>query len=187
MCYLVGSGIVHIMGHVQELIIWRGNDMGKFLICAIVCFVMVMSHTTGFAGMAQITDANVGVLFTIPHNEPVINDKVARYRLDHNIGVKLFNFVKINYKGDLWAVNTWRTPEVVGHGFPDAWRGSDWTVEGWRYDYLVTAYMPVTSSGRLNVGVEHNKYWWITPDATGGHASNYWWQVGIKYIFIGDK
>ena len=86
---------------------------------------------------AQALDYDLGLdynlTFVPPHNEPIVGSKVARYRIQATPKLELGKYFRYEIDVTAWGVNDWRTSEVVGHGFPEAWEGSDWSVDEWRF------------------------------------------------------
>lgn len=115
------------------------------------------------------------VSFAPPHNEPVIGNKVARYRVElaPTLTYKGFEY---QVKGTAWGVNTWRRPADVGH-FPDSWSHSDWTVDEWRYSVTQTATYWM---GDVGLFAEH--YQPFGESDWGGHGleDNYYLLMGVK-------
>ena len=97
---------------------------------------------------AQALDYDLGLKYNLtfvpPHNEPIVGSLVARYRAEITPTLQLGKYVHYELDLTTWGVNKWRTSEVVGHGFPEAWEGSDWSVDEWR----------VSTTHRLILGAE---------------------------------
>lgn len=113
--------------------------------------------------------------FAPPHNEPVVGDRVARYRLHIEPGIE-FKFLRYRLAINAWGVNHWRTSDTVGHGFPEAWEGSDWSVEEWRTS---TTHRLELGPGWLHFFTEY--YLPLDRKSWGGHGmeTNYYWLTGV--------
>jgi hypothetical protein len=114
----------------------------------------------------------VGASFVPPHNEPVIEDEVARYKIEMDGSVRFWKRVTADLNVIAWGVQTWRTGDQVGHGFPDAWRGSDWGVKKVYMDY--TGKVGVDVYGPVQAFVEHR----VRPYHL---SSNNYWLFGFRY------
>jgi len=162
--------------------------MKRFFVVLLVLMGFGLS-TARASELLSIHKIEVQSFFTIPHNEPVVDDKVARYRLTGKIEVDLWRF-RGEYEGVLWGLNTWRTPDQVGHGFPDAWKGSDWNIERFKYYQNTAAMFDITGKKNLWIRLEGSQFWY--PDLPTGriagyeNSSNYWWQFGFRWTIVGD-
>jgi hypothetical protein len=112
----------------------------------------------------------VSTAFAIPHNEPVIGEYVARYKAELDASVRFLSRITFDANAKAWGLQEWRTPEVVGHGFPDAWQGSDWSIETVRMDYNFKAGVDIY--GPLQAYVEHHPR---------SDVSSYYWLTGFRY------
>jgi len=112
--------------------------------------------------------------FVPPHNEPVVGNKVARYRT--TIGAELTQgWFYLNPELTFWHVNTW-TP--ANTHVTSSWEHDDWSIEGTR----------PTLDLNLEIGPEtmphlYSEYFaplgnWSQRGA--GSFSSYWWIIGIK-------
>ena len=70
----------------------------------------------------------------------------------------------------MWGCNKWRTPDQVGHGIPDAWKGSDWSVQEWRWD--------ARFEGSIEVAPHTDLFTEYKIDGTVG--KHYYWLTGIR-------
>jgi hypothetical protein len=149
----------------------------------------ILSSSALAGDLLSIHKIETQAFFTIPHNEPVVDDKVARYRLTGRIEVDLWRF-RGEYEGILWGLNTWKTPDQVGHGFPDAWRGSDWNIERFKFYQNSALMFDITGEKNLWVRAEASQFWY--PDLPQGrltgyeNSSNYWLQLGIRWTIVSD-
>lgn len=109
-----------------------------------------------------------------PHNEPVIGDKVARYRLQLHPEYATTYF-RVSPEINVWGVNTWQPSDVVGHGW-EAWQNSDWSVEEFRTSVTTRAEIGPKA---LHFYTEY--YWPIDRKSWGGHGleRHYYWLVGV--------
>jgi hypothetical protein len=106
--------------------------------------------------------------FAPPHNEPVIGDLVARYRLRT---VMHAHWQRLSFLGEvnLWGCQKWRTPDQVGHGIPDAWEGSDWSVQEVRWDanyevaFTLAQHVDLFTEYKWTQEYKgHDSYYWLT-------------------------
>lgn len=141
-----------------------------------VAFVLfgVCSKAHGF----DVTRFEVSAAFTPPHNEPIVGNKVARYKVEGDAGLRLWRFT-LDGNAKVWFLQDWRTPEVVGHGIPDAWRGSDWGFDAARLDY--NAKLGFDLVGGWQAFVEHNKWSHLAGIPPSVHANEYYWMTGFRY------
>lgn len=118
----------------------------------------------------HIDQLAVDLTFVPPHNEPVIYDLVARYRIRP---VFEWSWWRIRSRSELnlWGCNKWRTPDEVGHGIPDAWEGSDWSVQKWRWD--------ARFEGAIEVAPHCDIYTEYKIDGTVG--KHYYWLTGVRF------
>jgi hypothetical protein len=148
--------------------------MRKFLfLTALMLFAVVPAMAMDLERM------EVSAAFAPPHNEPVVQDMVARYKVEADGGIRFWKRVTFDANLKAWFLQGWRTPDAVGHGFPDAWRGSDWNAERVRIDYNLKLGVDVYKS--VQVFVEHNKYGYLTTAAPSAHASEYYWMTGLRW------
>lgn len=120
----------------------------------------------------------VTATFAPPHNEPVAGDRVARYRAELEPALHL-KWLDVEGKLSAWGVQKWRPSSVVGNGFPEAWRGSDWDVEAWRFSYTARATAWVWPQ-RLGLFAEHYKP--INRHSWGGRGMerHYYLLTGVR-------
>lgn len=160
----------------------------KKMIVLLICGLCLFPVKTIAQGLS-IHKIETQAFFTIPHNEPVVDASVARYRLTGKIELDYWRF-RGEYEGVLWGLNTWRTPDQVGHGFPAAWRGSDWNIEKFKYYQNMALMLALTEKKNLWVRLEGSSFWY--PDEPSGripgyeNSSNYWWQLGVRWTIVGD-
>ena len=126
----------------------------------------------------------VSAMFTPPHNEPVVNDQVARYKIEGDGSIRFLKRVTFDGNVKAWFLQDWRTGEVVGHGFPDAWRGSDWAFERVRLDYNLKLGVDIV--GPWQAIVEHNKWAYVSESAPA-RVSDYYWMAGFRLRFQPQK
>lgn len=116
----------------------------------------------------QLDQVAIDATFAPPHNEPVIGDLVARYRVRT---VAEAHWQRLSFLGEvnLWGCQKWRTPDQVGHGIPDAWEGSDWDISEWRFDANYEVAFEVVKHVDLFTEYKweqeyrgHNSYYWLT-------------------------
>jgi len=148
--------------------------------CIIVAAFLVLFCTSRKSHGADLTRLEVGMTFAPPHNEPVVGEHVARYKIEGDAGIRIW---KINVDGNakVWFLNPWDSPDVVGHGFPTAWRNSRWGAESIRLDWTVKAGIDVAP--RLQTYIEHNKWGYLSGTLPSSHVSEYYWLAGIRYRY----
>ena len=131
------------------------------------------------AGAVDLERFEIGAAFTIPHNEPIVQDMVARYKVEADGSIRFWKRFTVDANAKVWFLQDWRTPETVGHGFPDAWKGSDWNFEQARFDYNLVLGIDVWRS--LQVFIESNKWDYLSEARPTSHVSEYYNMVGIKW------
>jgi len=129
----------------------------------------------------KVEKLEASTMFTPPHNEPIVQDMVARYKAELDTSVRFLKRMTLDVNTKIWFLQSWRTPDVIGHGFPDAWHGSDWNFERARLDYNLKLGMDVY--GPWQVVVEHNKWGYLTEAQPASHANEYYWMAGIRYRY----
>ena len=109
-----------------------------------------------------------------PHNEPVVGNKVARYRLQVKPSVE-FKYFRYSLQVDAWGVNKWQPSSVVGH-WPDSISGSDWSVEEWR---VATTHRAEVGPYKVHAYIEY--YMPLDRHNWGGHGMerHYYTLIGI--------
>ena len=116
----------------------------------------------------QLDQVAMDATFAPPHNEPVIGDLVARYRLRT---VMQAHWQRLSFLGEvnLWGCQKWRIPDKVGHGIPDAWEGSDWSVQEVRWDanyevaFALAKHVDLFTEYKWEQEYRgHNSYYWLT-------------------------
>ena len=132
------------------------------IVCAVVPLTVLAIEIPSLDQIA------IDATFAPPHNEPVIGDKVARYRM-RTVTQAHWWRMSVLAEVNLWGCNKWRTPDKVGHGIPDAWEGSDWSIEEVRWDANYEAALAL--SRHFDVFTEykwtqeyrgHDSYYWLT-------------------------
>lgn len=119
-----------------------------------------------------VTDLSLGAGFYSPHGEQVVGDKVGRYRLDLQ-GEAEQDRLTMGARLYLFGVNTWQKPHIVGHGF-DAWDGSDWAVEDWRWEVQFRAGWKMTD--RASLFYEH----WRQEEFQGHQSYSDLWGLRLR-------
>jgi len=148
-----------------------------FVICSIG---IVSPHAADLGKYVHLNRLDFAVAFAPPHNEPIVGDKVARYKLEGNGGL-LIGPVTFDVNAELWGLNQWDSPNAVGHGFPDAWRNSRWGVETARLDWTMTLGYYLTK--KTQAYIEHNRWDYVGGAIPSSHISEYYWMVGLRYIY----
>ncbi len=142
---------------------------------AFILLLLIPSAALASSWLTEHTGVRYNLTLSPPHNEPVVGDKVARYRLQIKPSVQ-FKYLRNEVQIDLWGCQTWRTPSQVGHGIPDAWQNSDWDIETVRVG--ITERMEIGPQ-RLHGFTEY--YIPVDRRAWGGHGMerHYYWLIGI--------
>ena len=113
--------------------------------------------------------------FFQPHGEAVVGAYVARYQGKIKPEIEFDNF-RLSSELTAWGLQTWQPSSVVGHGVPDAWENSDWTVEEWRYSSLTRVEV---GPDKIFVFIENympfDRHQW----KGHGHLDNYYWLGGV--------
>jgi hypothetical protein len=132
--------------------------------------ILLLMPSLVFAGPTLEWNAT----FVPPHHEPVVGDKVARYRLQVIPGYEM-EYFRISLQLDAWGVQTWQPSSVVGHNW-QAYENSDWSVEEWR---LGTTTRAEAGPDKLHFYTEY--YMPIDRKTWGGHGMerHYYWLVGF--------
>ena len=141
-----------------------------------VVLALLLSASTAMALDLERFEASAA--FAPPHNEPVVNDQVARYKVEGDGSIRFWKRMTFDANLKFWFLQDWRTGEVVGHGFPDAWRGSDWNFERVRMDYNLKLGIDIV--GPFQAFVEHNK-WAYVSESKPSNISDYYWITGIRW------
>lgn len=131
------------------------------------------------AESASLEKLEISAAFTPPHNEPIVQDMVARYKVEGDGGILFWNRFTIDGNIKVWFLQDWRTSEVVGHGFPEAWKGSDWNFKRARIDYNLKLGMDVYKY--IQIFIEHNKWDYLTEAKPSTQVSEYYWMTGIRW------
>jgi len=147
------------------------------LLCALLAIGGDVALAEGYG--PQLESFEAGVAFTPPHNEPIVQDMVARYKIEADGSVRILKRITFDANVRFWFLQGWRTPDAVGHGFPDAWRGSDWNFERVRAD--LNLKLGVDVCGPVQAYVEHGKYNYVTASMPTSHISEYSWMAGLRY------
>lgn len=111
--------------------------------------------------------------FVPPHNEPVLWDMVARYRLQLNPQVK-FEYLDIRPQLNVWGVNTWIAPNKQ---LSTSWFHDDWSIEEVRYTYKVKAFIG-PESWKIRPYTEY--YDAINGGKGATSFGSYWWLIGVS-------
>ena len=109
------------------------------LVLVVACILGVIFLSCPRPGFgADLTRLEVGMAFAPPHNEPVVGEHVARYKIEGDAGIRIWR-IDVDGNAKVWFLNRWDPPDVVGHGFPTAWENSRWGAESIRLDWTVKA------------------------------------------------
>lgn len=148
------------------------------LVCVLSLLIVVPVGAADVDYFPRVERLEVSAAFTPPHNEPVVQDMVARYKLEGDGSIRFWKRVTLDANLKIWFLQDWRTPQAVGHGFPDAWKGSDWNFERARMDYNLKLGVDIV--GPIQAFVEHNKWNYLT-EARPAKESDYYWMTGFRY------
>lgn len=125
----------------------------------------------------RLEDFVVSAQFAPPHNEPVVGDRVARYRSE---ATAVLRWGKLEWQPKLtaWGVQKWQPTDIVGHG-NDAWRNSDFGIETIRWSHTQTVKYHMTDSFALS----SEYYMPLYRDTWGGHGleRHYYWLAGFEW------
>lgn len=154
----------------------------------IAAFLVLLLPATAAAGWFdswdkgwRLNSAVAELTFAPPHNEPVLPGSryVARYRatLDLDVSWRIFGF---DVQENFWGLNEWRPPNEVGHGFPDAWEGSDFRLQGVRVQSILRSTVDLYTTGDTTIQFlwEHQE-WSEWKD----ERKDYWNLVGFRLKF----
>ncbi|MEZ4599175.1 MAG: hypothetical protein R2940_05245 [Syntrophotaleaceae bacterium] len=137
--------------------------------------ILLASCLSAYGGwFTDHTNLEYNITFAPPHNEPVVGDRVARYRVQLRPSVE-FKYFRYNLKIDAWACNTWQSNDVIGNG-GDAWDNSDYSIEKWRIGFTHRA-----EAGPKIIHLFTEYYVPYDNDSWGGHGMerHYYWLVGF--------
>ena len=118
-------------------------------------------------------DLTYSAAFVPPHNEPVIGNKVARYRA--TVGADLHNDrLRVQPELLVWGVNTWQSG---GSQKSSSWFDDDWSIEDVR-----PAFNLELDFGPENLHLYSEYYTPIGDWSRKGAGSfeSYWWLVGVR-------
>ena len=152
---------------------------GMLLLGLLVCTAPAAAEPfTPAAAAPKLEQLEISATFAPPHNEPVVGDRVARYRLQAELDLRWWR-LQWQPKVTAWGVNRWRPTDVVGHGIPQAWENSDWSVEKWRISHTQSLSLWLTDA--LALTTEY--YMPVDRKSWGGHGleRHYYWLVGAKW------
>lgn len=107
------------------------------LLVFVICFISIIGTVVNSHALQPHFSLQWNATFAPPHNEPIIGNRVARYRLQVEPTVK-FGWLRYRLMINAWGVNRWQQGCVVGDGM-SAWENSDWSVERWRFSFLQRA------------------------------------------------
>jgi hypothetical protein len=143
---------------------------------AIVLLLALSLAASAFAAPV-LDDFYLTAEFAPPHNEPVVGDRVARYRSEAHLVMRWGN-LEWHPKLTAWGVQKWRPSDIVGHG-EDAWRNSDFSVETVRWSHTQTLKYRMSES--LAATTEY--YMPLYRDTWGGHGleRHYYWLIGLEW------
>jgi len=114
--------------------------------------------------------------FAPPHNEPVVGNRVARYRISATPKFDT-KYLTTELQIDAWGVQRWRPTSVIGNG-KEAWENSDWGVEEWRVGFTNRVWVWPFETRKIGIFTEHyfpqRKNW-----GRHGMETNYYWLVGF--------
>jgi len=122
-------------------------------------------------------NVNWNFTFAPPHHEPVVGNRVARYRLyvEPEIHTKYADFSLIS---QTWFRQKWQPSVLVGHGI-EAWKNSDWGFDDTKTSVTFRTIMSPFEDKRVGLFVEY--YMPLSRTTWGGHGmeTNYYLLVGV--------
>lgn len=140
----------------------RGTPEFMDVFATVAGWAIVATLLMPFQAKAADYHLSYSATFAPPHNEPVVGNMVARYRLQLEPSVE-WEWLRYKLTATAWGCNEWRSDP--GNGFPDAWEGSDWSVTEWRYSLTHRA---TVGPKRLGLFVEN--YMPLNRNSWGGHG-----------------
>lgn len=137
-------------------------------------FSTIQAHALEPPHLEQLT---VETAMAPPHNEPVVGNRVARYRAELKGDVR-WGRLQWEPKITAWGVNAWRSTDAIGHGW-DAWRNSDYSIEKIRVSH--TQNLSLWLSDHVALTTEY--YMPLNRKSWGGHGleRHYYWLVGFRW------
>ena len=146
----------------------------KFISISTLLLLLFATPSLADNWFTDHTSLNYNLTFSPPHNEPVVGNQVARYRLQLNPEIT-FKYARYDLEFDVWGTNQWRNGSTVGNG-SEAWDNSDWSIDKYRLSLTHKVHLgPET----LHIFTEY--YMPIDRKSWGGHGmeTNYYWLVGF--------
>jgi len=145
----------------------------KIKIILFILILVLIKTNIVFAGnfLTENTTLSFTTALVPPHGEPVIGDRVARYRLNSDYTLS-FKYLQYEGKATLWLTQKWHLSSEVGHGI-EAWKNSDWGFdksrvslnhilyfgkETWSVRPFAENYQPINGSSWGGVGTFGNYY-----------------------------
>jgi hypothetical protein len=121
---------------------------------------------------------NYSAMFVPPHHEPIVGNRVARYRVEVE-PVMEWGKLETSLKLTSWGAQRWN--RNVGNGIPDAWQDSDWSIEEWRHALTHKATYWI----KPKFGIYSEYYKPLEHESWGGHGQeiHYYWLLGIRGRF----
>lgn len=147
----------------------------KHLTVAIVAVILaLMLATLATPAYAIDLDLTYSAGFVPPHNEPVVGNKVARYRTQVGLDLEQ-GWLHLAPELTFWHVNTWVPPDQQ---LSNRWRDDDWSIEETRPTMLLNIDIGPKDSPKL-----FSEY--FAPLGNWSHSgsrnfSSYWWIVGVR-------
>ena len=116
-------------------------------------------------------------MFTPPHNEPIINDRIARYKVEGNIGYDIGR-LDLDLAIKAWGLNKWQ--RGIGSGWK-SWQNTDWGLEKIRLDCTMGLGIRVWLGFQLYV--EGTKARYIYGDQPKNYPDKYWLMTGVRWVY----
>jgi hypothetical protein len=134
-------------------------------------------HPTRALEPPNLEQVELEVALAPPHNEPVVGDKVARYRAELK-GDVCWGRLQWEPKITAWGVNTWRSTDRIGHGW-NAWQNSDYSIEKVRVSHTQNLSFWLND----NIALTTEYYMPLNRKSWGGHGleRHYYWLVGFRW------
>jgi hypothetical protein len=140
-----------------------------YLLISAICWAMVFGAPVCSEAVKTDFYLQWNATFAPPHNDPVVGDRVARYRVQVEPNLEI-GWLRYRLRFNAWGVNRWQSVDKVGGGL-DSWSNSDWSVEKWRLSLLhqaefgpksihlfVEYYQPIDSNDWKGHGLETHYY-----------------------------
>ena len=110
-----------------------------------------------------------------PHNEPILGDRIARYKAEIEAGAE-WKRLTLDLDTKLWGLNQWQ--RNIGSGW-DAWENTEWGgLDGYRWETNAKLGFRIYKGFGLVWESQRNRYIDYTPK---NFPDKYWNIVGIRW------